>query len=34
MARVDNFVEFLGRLTKYIKKKILLIVDNLKVHHN
>ena len=32
--KADNFVEFLRRLTKYTKKKIFLILDNLKVHHS
>ena len=31
--RAEVFIEFLRRLIKYAKKKIYLIVDNLKVHH-
>ena len=34
MLKADNFVEFLSRLTKYTKKKMFLILDNLKVHHS
>ena len=30
----NNFIEFLRRLTEYTKKKIFLILDNLKIHHN
>ena len=30
----DVFIEFLRRLVKYSKKKIFLILDNLRVHHS
>jgi transposase len=30
----DLFIKFLGQLIKYRKRKILLIVDNLRVHHS
>ena len=32
--KTDIFIEFLRRLVKYSKKKIFLILDNLKVHHS
>lgn len=32
--KTDIFIEFLRRLVKYSKKKIFLVLDNLKVHHS
>ena len=32
--KTDVFIEFLRRLVKYSKKKIFLILDNLRVHHS
>ncbi|WHA07605.1 transposase (plasmid) [Candidatus Megaera polyxenophila] len=32
--KTNVFIEFLRRLVKYSKKKIFLILDNLKVHHS
>ncbi|KJW03691.1 IS630 family transposase [Rickettsia argasii] len=32
--KTDIFIEFLRRLVKYAKRKIFLILDNLKVHHS
>ena len=32
--KTDVFIEFLRRLVKYSKRKIFLILDNLRVHHS
>lgn len=32
-VNIDRFIDFLKRLIKYSRRKIFLIVDNLKVHH-